>query len=153
VGLTTGDIVMVVDASGIATDAGPGEYAVYMWNGSAFMLISTQDSAGSDAKTSSVTVTSVSTGTIALSRAGNGSRIVSCTVDVTTSFDGTFDFTVGDVGDVDWIMSLADHDVQSLGSYVITPTTQLTVAQETQINIYVTGIATTGSAVVTITYA
>jgi len=152
-GLTAGDLVFVTDASGIATDAGPGEYAQYMWNGSAFVLLSTLDSAGSDARTQSVTLTSASTGTIALSRAGNGARIVSCTVDVTTPFDGTFEFTVGDSGDNSWIMDANAHDVQAVGSYVITPTTQLTVSAETQINIYVTGSATVGSAKVTITYA
>lgn len=152
-GLVAGDIVMVTDASAIATDAGAGEYAVYMWNGSSFMLIATQDSAGADAKTQSVVLTNASSGTVALSRAGNGARIVSCSVDVTTPFDGTFEFTVGDAGDNDWIMTSNDHDVQAVGSYVITPTTQLTVTQETQINIYVTGTATVGSATVTITYA
>jgi hypothetical protein len=153
VGLTTGDIVMVTDASGITTDAGPGEYAVYMWNGSTFILIATQDSAGADAKTASVAVLAASTGVLALSRAGNGARIVSCTVDVTTVFDGTFEFTVGSTADNQFVMSSADHDVQTLGSYVITPTTQLTVTQETQIDIYVTGTATVGAATVTLTYA
>jgi hypothetical protein len=152
-GLTAGDIIMVNDASGIATDAGAGEYAVYMWTGAGYVLIATQDSAGVDAATKSVNLTSASTGTIALSRAGNGSRIVSCTVDVVTPFNGTFDFTVGSATNQSLVMTTIDHDVQAAGAYVITPTTQMTLTQETQINIYVTGTATTGSAVVTITYA
>lgn len=152
-GLTAGDIVFVQDASGIPTDAGAGEYAVYMWMGSEFKLIATQDSSSADSKTQSVTLTSTSSGTIALSRAGNGARIVSCSVDVKTAFNGTFDITVGDASNNSWIMTTSDHDVQSTGSYVITPTTQLTVSQETQINIYVSGTATLGEAVVTITYA
>lgn len=152
-GLTAGDLVFVTDASGIPTDAGSGEYALYMWSGSTFKLLATQDSAGTDAKTQSVTLTTSSSGAIALSRAGNGARIVSCTVEVTTAFDGTFDFTVGDSGSNTWIMDVTDHDVQAVGTYVMTPATQLTTSAETQINVYVSGTATVGSAKVTITYA
>lgn len=151
--MTAGDIVFVTDASDIATDAGAGEYAVYLWTGSVYKLIATQDSAGVDAATASVTLTPSSSGTIALSRAGNGARIVECSVEVTTEFDGTFEFTVGTAADNSYVMSASDHDVQATGSYVVTPTAQLTLTQETQINIYVTGTAAVGECKVTLTYA
>lgn len=151
--VVAGDMVLVQDASAIATDAGAGEYAIYMWSGSEFKLIATEDSASGDAKTASITLTAGSTGTVALSRAGNGARIVSCSVEVTTPFDGDFDFTVGQAGNDAWVMGLNDHDVKSGGAYVTTPTAQLTTTQETQINIYVSGAATVGEAKVTITYA
>ena len=148
-----GDMAFVTDASAIATDAGPGEYALYMWTGSNWKLISTQDSSGSDSKTSAVTLTAASTGTVALSRAGNGSRVVSCTVEVTTAFDGTFDITVGTDANQSWVMSVNDHDVKSVSTYYITSATQLSVTEETQINVYVSGSATVGNATVTLTYA
>lgn len=152
-GQAIGDMTFVTDASSIATDAGPGEYAMYMWTGSSYTLISSQDSASADSKTTSVVVPSSATGTIALSRAGNGSRIVSCTVEVTSAFDGTFDLSIGQTGNTSWVMGTNDHDVKEAATYYITSSTQLSVSQETQINIYVTGTATVGSATVTLTYA
>jgi hypothetical protein len=152
-GMSSGDTVFVTDASGIPADAGAGEYAVYMWDGSVWRLTATQDAANEDSRTSSVALTSASTGTVSFVRAGNGSRIVSCSVDVTTAFDGTFDITVGTAGDNSLVMSVNDHDVASIGAYVVTPTMQLNLSAETQLNVYVTGTATVGNAVVTLTYA
>jgi len=152
-GLLAGDMVFVSDASGIPTDAGAGEYSLYLWSGSEFKLMATQDSAGSDSKTTAVNLTAASTGTIALSRAGNGARIVSCTVEVTEAFDGTFDLTIGQESDQNWVMSVNDHDVKEASTYYITSAHQLTTLQETQINIYVSGTATVGAATVTLTYA
>jgi hypothetical protein len=152
-GLAIGDMTFVTDASANGADAGAGEFAMYIWNGSAYTVVATQDSANGDAKTNSVALTAASTGTIALSRAGNGSRIVECTVEVTTPFDGTFDFTIGQAGQQAWVMSVNDHDVKENGVYYITSSTQLSLSQETQINVYVSGTATVGNAVVTLTYA
>jgi len=151
--VASGDMVFVTDASAITTDAGPGEYALYMWNGSSYTLISTQDSSGTDSKTSAVTLTAASSGTVALSRAGNGSRIVECTVEITEAFDGTFDFTIGTAADNAWVMGVNDHDVTDVSTFYITSSHQLSISQETQINVYVTGTATVGNAVITLTYA
>jgi hypothetical protein len=152
-GIATGDTVYVKDASGIATDAGPGEYATYMYIDNAYKLISSQDSAESDAKTTQVTITASSTGTIPFSRVGNRTRIISCSVEVITAFDGTLDLSIGDVSSNNSIMSTLDHDVKSIGAYMVTPTAIMNMTAETQLNIYVTGMATVGSAKVTITYA
>jgi hypothetical protein len=152
-GMAIGDMTFVTDASAITTDAGAGEFALYMWNGSAYTLISTQDSSSTDSKTSSVALTPSSTGVIALSRAGNGSCIVACNVEVLTAFDGTFDFTIGYTGQPAWVMSVNDHDVTDPATYFITSSTQLSLTQETQINVYVSGTATVGSAIITLTYA
>ena len=153
VDINSGDFTFVTDASAIGTDAGAGEFALYMWNGASYVLIASQDSAGTDAKTASITITSASSGTIPLSRAGNGARVVSCTVDVTTAFDGTFDLTIGQTGSQSWVMGTSDHDVKEIAQYGITASSQLSLSQETQLNVYVTGTATVGSAVITLTYA
>lgn len=150
---SAGDLVFVTDASAIATDAGPGEYAVYMWTGSAFRVISTQDSGSTDSKTAAVPISYTSSGTVAIVRIGNGSRVVSCSVDVIVPFDGSFDLTVGDSGNTSSVMNTNDHDVQAVGSYVVTPTSQFVTTSETQINAYITGTATVGSMIVTLTYA
>ena len=152
-GLSAGDMVFVSDAVGIPTDAAAGEYSLYLWNGSSFVLMATQDSANTDAKTHSVVITNLTSTTVNFGRAGNGARIVSCTVEVTTAFDGTFDFTIGDVDNNSRIMSAADHDVSEIATYVVNPSARLTTSEETVIQVYPSGTATVGSAIITITYA
>lgn len=152
-GMAIGDMTFVTDASAIPTDAAAGEFALYMWNGSAYTLISTQDSSSTDSKTSSVALTPSSTGVIALSSAGNGSAIIACNVEVLTAFDGTFDFTIGYAGQPAWVMNVNDHDVTDPATYFITSSSQLSLTQETQINVYISGTATVGSAIITLTYA
>lgn len=152
-GLAAGDIVYVTDASGNPADAGAGEYAVYLWNGSAFVLIATQDSARSDSLTSSVNLTPASSGSISLGRIGNGARVVAISVDVTEAFDGSFAFVVGDAGDADRLVDGNDVDLASVGTYVITPTYQFPTNAETELLLAISGTATAGAALVTFTYA
>lgn len=154
-GLVSGDTAFVTDASTDAINAGQGEYAMYMYVGGVWSLIATQDSAKEDADTYSVTVTpgSISSGWMMLSYIGNGARVVSCSIDVTTPFDGTMDLTVGLDSDVSSIMSINDHDVKSVGSYVVTPTKVFNINAESLVKVFATGTATVGQATVTITYA
>lgn len=148
-----GDFVHVVDASGIPTDAAAGEYADYVYDGTAWRLVATQDSARSDSLTSKVTITSASSGTISLGRVGNGARVVEVSVEVTDEFDGDMAISVGDSGDNSRLMGADQNDLQGAGSYVTTPIYQFPAGQETEISIFVTGTATAGSANVIVTYA
>lgn len=149
----TGDIAHVIDASGIAADAGSGEYANYLWTGSAWRLVSTQDSARTDALTQSVTVTGPLPGSpTILGTVGNGTRVVNVTVEVTTPFDGNAAITVGDSGVNDRLLTVDEVDLQTAGTYVAMPSYQYG-STETSLSVYYSGSATTGSALVTITYA
>lgn len=154
-GLSNGDTVLVTDASAIPTDAGVAEYAMYMYANGSWTLFATQDSAKVDAKTYQIVLTPATmvAGWALLSYVGNGARVISCSVDVTTPFDGTMDFTIGTADVVDLLMTTANHDVKSVGSYVVTPTTVFNVNSETQIKVYATGTATVGYATATISYA
>src|SRR5574343_623016 len=87
-GLVSGDMVHVKDASGIPSDARTGEHATYLWNGTMFTLLATQDSARSDALTQTVTIAPRAAGTVNLGYVGNGVRVVSVSIEVTTPFDG-----------------------------------------------------------------
>ena len=51
-----GDIAHVLDASAIATDARAGEFADYLWTGSAWQVIATAASARTDALTSYISI-------------------------------------------------------------------------------------------------
>lgn len=152
-GLVAGDIVHVQDASGIPTDASAGEYANYLWTGSAFSLISTQDSARTDALTGSVALTPATEVSTSLGKIGNGSRVVEIVVDVTEAFDGDFDITVGDAGNATRLLDGSAVDLQGVGTYVVTPTYRFPADAETELLMAVTGTATVGAATVTFTYA
>ena len=152
-GLTAGDIVHVQDASGIASHAGAGEYANYMWSGSGFVLFSTQDSARTDALTSSITVTSASADEVSFGRVGNGVRIVTISVEVVTPFDGDREFAMGDATVADRLADDAMVDLQTAGTYVINPTYQFPANAETEVLVGLAGTSTVGEALITVTYA
>lgn len=152
-GLTAGDIVHVQDASGIASHAGAGEYANYMWSGAGFVLFSTQDSARTDALTSSITVTSASADEVSFGRVGNGVRIVTISVEVVTPFDGDREFAMGDATVGDRLADDAMVDLQTAGTYVINPTYQFPANAETEVLVGLAGTSTVGEALITVTYA
>lgn len=152
-GLTAGDIVHVQDASAIPSHAGAGEYANYMWSGSGFVLFSTQDSARTDALTSAITITSASAASVSFGRVGNGVRIVTISVEVTSAFDGDREFAMGDATVADRLADDSLVDLQTVGTYVINPTYQFPANTETEVLIGLAGTSTVGSALVTVTYA
>lgn len=153
VGLVAGDIVHVLDASGIPTDASAGEYANYMWTGSAFSLISTQDSARTDALTTSLVFGSESSSTTTLGKIGNGGRVVMISFEVTSAFDGDKFVVVGDSGAPNRLVDEINVDLQTVGTYVVTPTYQFPAGQETTLVLSLFGSANVGEAKVTFTYA
>lgn len=150
----TGDRVHVVDASGIATDASPGRYADYIWDGSSWVVTSTEDTARSEQNlTLSHMLIPSDSGTIELGTIGQNARAVEITVEVYTAFDGNFEISIGDAGNSSRLLSIAENDLQYLGTYVVTSPYQFPSGADTTLNIYVTGTATIGSAKVTVTFA
>jgi hypothetical protein len=152
-GLSAGDFIHVVDASGIPADASAGEYANYLWTGSAFSLVSTKDSARTDALTSTLVITPASPASISLGKIGNGARVVEVSVAVDTPFDGTFDIVIGDAVVADRLLDLNEADLKAIGNYVSNPVYVFPVGAETELKVSVTGTATVGHATVALTYA
>lgn len=143
----------------VVTDNGDGESATYVANANGpttnWTLISTEDSAGSDAKTLQYTITPSDDGTpVTLGNASSGSRVIDIIVDVDVVFDGTPAMTVGTSGDNDLLVTDAEHDLSDLGNYQVTSNHKFTNAVDEDILIYFTANgAATGSAVVTLTFA
>ena len=152
-GMNTGDLAYVTDASGIPTDAAPGQYAVYMWTGSAWTVIATQDSGAADDKVNTVSLTSASTGTVALSVARAGATVTSVQVNVGTLFDGTFAVSVGTSASNALLIDTTESDFQTTGIYQLNMSLMVSPSAATQLNVYVTGTATVGAATITVTYA
>jgi hypothetical protein len=151
--MAIGDLVFVTDASGIPADAAPGQYAVYMWTGSAWTVIATQDSSAADDKVVSVSLDHTATGTIAVNTARAKASVVSVQVNVTSAFDSTMALSVGTTANNAQLIDVTESDLQTIGTYVLNMNTVLSASAETPVNIYITGSATVGAAVVTVTYA
>jgi hypothetical protein len=152
-GMATGDLAYVTDASGIPSDAAPGQYAVYMWTGSAWTVITTQDSGAADDKVVSVALTSASTGTVAVNTVRAHASVVSVQVNVTTAFDGTMSVAVGTTANNAQLIDTTESDLQTIGTYVLNMNQMLSASAETPVNIYITGTSTVGACVITVTYA
>jgi hypothetical protein len=153
-GVNTGDIAHVIDATSDVTNSAPGNYANYLWDGSAWSLLSTQASAKSDAATEVVTtITPSSNASTALGYISGGNRIAAVTVTVSTVFDGTLALSAGDSSNSSNIISNAMVDLTKLGIYTATPDYVYAANTQTDMFVYLTGTATVGSAKVVITFA
>jgi hypothetical protein len=98
-------------------DKGNGEWAQYLWDGTVWIILSTEDSATVDADTIFLTVTFSDTGTLPIGTISNNSRVTLVTVDVITPFDGSPTLTVGDSGDPARLMDDSLHDLTVAGDY------------------------------------
>lgn len=152
---TAGDIAHVLDASGDPANAGPGEFADYLWTGSAWQCIATAASARTDALTQHIDITNANfaNATSFVGTVGNGTRVVEVSVEVLTAFDAGADISIGDIGSASRLLDTTEVDLQTVGVYVVQPVYQFSAAADVDVNVYYTGTPTGGSARVTITWA
>jgi len=151
----TGDQVHVLDT-------GEGEWALYLYSGSAWTLIANEDSAATDANSLSHTFTTPvggfgNTSTVTLGRVSSNSRILSvlveCTTAVTGYTGGTPSLIVGVQSDTDRFMSDYENDLETTGSYVTNPDYHYAGATELEIKCSFAHYGATGGDIkVTVTY-
>ena len=113
------------------TDAGDGEWALYLYDGSAWSELSNQDSANTDAQTLTHTFDTPCGGfggveTVTLGNVSPGSRIIEVSVNVTnpvTNYSGNVAPTidVGDQTDIDAYMTGDLSDPSTNGTYFTNP--------------------------------
>ena len=141
-GIRTGGTTLVADISArdslgamagdqaYVTNKGDGEWGLYMYDGSAWVQISDQDSSTVDAKTLTVTFTMPVSGfgTSTTTNMGNispGRKIQSISVDVQTAFTGhsggSPNIEVGSVADPDAYCDSPNNDLTETGSYIVNP--------------------------------
>ena len=119
---TTGDQAYVINN-------GVGEWALYLYDGSAWVKVSDQDSANTDAQTLTLNVTAPISGfgnsqNYDLGNVSPGGKIQSVSVDIHTPFSGgTQDTTieVGTSSDNDLLHGPDDNDPGSVGGYISNP--------------------------------
>jgi hypothetical protein len=151
----TGDQVHVLDT-------GEGEWALYLYSGSAWTVIATEDSAATDANSLSETFTAPIGGfgnstTVTLGRISSNSRVLSVLVEVLTEVSGYTGgvplLQVGTASDIDRFMGDAENDIESTGSYTTTPDYHYAGAAELEIKANFTHYGSTaGEIKVTVTY-
>ena len=143
-------------------DTGEGEWGLYVWDGSQWTLIATQDSAATDANSLSHTFTAPIGGfgtaqTITLGRISDNSRVVSVLVEVVTPMTGHTGgvpaLEVGTTTDPGRLHSDYENDLESSGSYTTTPDFHYTGSTELEIKANLEHFgATAGEIKVTVTY-
>jgi len=143
-------------------DTGEGEWALYLYSGSAWTLIANEDSAATDANSLSHTFTTPvggfgNTSTITLGRVSSNSRILSVLVECTTAIagysGGTPSLIVGVQSDQDRFMSDYENDIETVGSYVTNPDYHYAGATELEIKCsFAHYNANVGDLKVTVTY-
>ena len=143
-------------------DTGEGEWALYLYSGSAWTLIANEDSAATDANSLSHTFTTPvggfgNTSTIVLGRVSSNSRILSVLVECTTAIagysGGTPSLIVCVQSDTDRFMADYENDIETIGSYVTNPDYHYAGATELEIKCAFAHYgATSGDLKVTVTY-
>lgn len=142
-----GDTVFVLDK-------GDNEWGSFIFDGSVFVIISTEESARTDSRSLSVDITPSSSLTTLLGEVSTGSRVNPVTIEVLTPFNGVPVMQVGDATIVDRLFEDALVDLTIVGTYESTPAFQYTSGNDTEINVtFNANGATVGLARVTITYS
>ena len=141
----TGDTAYVINA-------GNGEYAFYVYNGSAWILLSDEDSANTDAQTLTKTIFgAAATGSNVIGTISATSRVTLITVEILSACNGTSTLTIGDSGNNSRLAVDTDVDMTTTGVYNITSAHQY--GSETEIVAYYTNNSTnSGSIKINISY-
>ncbi len=145
----TGDMAYVLND-------GTGSFALYVWDGSTWNLIGTEESAQVDARTYEVDYSVGDATTIFLGNVSVDRKIETVSADVTVAFDdATANVLVGTVGDPDLLFDGNDVESDVVGTYSINPEYFVEDVSGQDAQYYVTidpQAATVGNVTVTITY-
>lgn len=130
-----------------------GEYELYLYD-SGWVLISTADSARTDANTAEAIVSWNTGSPVLIGNVSQNSRVTTVTVEVTTFFDDpTSLLTVGDAGDAARLLSNDFIDLSEEGTYVVNVDYIYSAATDTDVFAYFnSGTSTQGSARVIVTH-
>lgn len=147
-----GDQSYVIDADDGAGSS-VGEWAYYLWDGTAWVKLSDYDSARTDSNSASAAIVFGSGASTDIETISSGTRVTLITVEVTVPFDGTPTLSIEDSNNGNIVlMGDAVIDLATIGTYAV-PTNHLYTGMDTDIvALYTTGAATTGAANVIISY-
>lgn len=165
-GIRKGDMFVVADIAARDTtlspligdqamvlDSGNSEWALYLWDGSQWVLISDEDAANTDANSLTITITPSSSATELIGTLSDSSRVSLISVEVTLPFDGTPTLNIGDSDVNDRLMSDNLLDLSTLDTYTTQSDHFYNTGNDVDINAYFSaGGSTTGEAKIVISY-
>lgn len=135
-------------------DKGDGEWGLYLYDGSVWKLIASQESAKVDSDTYQYLINFESLQQDVIGEVNDGTKVLMVSVTVTEVFDGEVSLTVGDDNDPARLMSADLNDLKSIGSYSSTPTHVYMGGSDTSIKYYLNmNGCTTGAAEISISYS
>ena len=145
-------LVPGVGAIVFVEDNGNSEWAMYVYDGT-WVSMSNQDSARADADSFQISITNVSGSPNLIGTLSDNSRVNLITVEVTVPFDGTPVLTIGDAGNNSRLLTSALVDLTEAGIYSTQSEHLYSGGGDTNVFAYFSaGGATTGQAVITISY-
>ena len=149
--METGDTGYVID---MEDPEGQGEWGYFIYDGSAWVMVSTEDGAGIDAKSFKQIVQWNGAAQTIIHRVSHNVRVLNVSVELIVAFDGAgASITVGDAGDNDRFMEISENDLHSVGKYYSFPNHLYNEATEQEVIAFLTpGSASQGTAEVLITY-
>jgi len=135
-------------------DKGDDEWGVYLYNGSEWVMIASEETAKVDSDTYFVDLTISSDEVGTLGEVGNGSRINFVTVSVDEVFnDDNATITVGDDDDMERLMNADENDLSVIGEYTTTPTHTYDAGTDVYLKYsFNPGSSTSGKVRITISY-
>lgn len=134
-------------------DKGNGEWALFLWDGSAWVEIANQDSARTDADSAQYMLNSNSPSVSEIVTVSSGSRVTLITVEVITPFDGNPTMGVGYGSDLDALFQDNFVDLSTVGTYANQTDTFFNTGNDTDIVVqYTANGATQGQARIVVTY-
>lgn len=134
-------------------DKGDGEWGLYLYDG-AWKLISSYESAQTDANTLMIDVVAAALGEKLLGEVSDRSKVTLITVEVTEAFNQDVSLVIGDPANHARLASADHFDLTSLGTYIVMPSFIYEFGTDAQIRAYLTsGVAPTlGRARISVSY-
>jgi hypothetical protein len=146
-------LTAVVGDQAYVQDVGDGTWALYLYNGSSWIMIANQPSSETDAQTDEVIITPFTANTAVIHTITNNRRVSFVTVTVSQAFDTAATISVGDAAQNDRLMTVDQNDLTVVGDYSTTPSYTYASGSDTPISFYFdTAGSTVGNAIVAITY-
>lgn len=148
------NLVALLGDEAFVLDKGDGEWGKYLYDGSNWIVTSTEESSTVDSRTLSEYIDSNTNTAIMMGEVNPGVRVSFVTVEVTSAFDGNPSIAIGDTLVADRLFTDANIDFTTPGSYAATPSYQFPGPNdEFIIADFDPGGSTVGAAKITITYS
>jgi len=137
----------------LVLDKGNGDWELYIWDGSQWIVLANQDSAKSDADSAELIVTPTTQSLTEIVTVSTSSRVTLITVEVTQPFDGSPTLSVGTSNDTDMLLTNDLVDLTAIGTYASQTDVYFNTGVDTDIIVHFQpNGATVGVAKVVISY-